>query len=117
MIWRQIFRTRRSFLKGPYRPRMSAMQSSDRTESDVTAVAEVIRSNDRFMVVAHENPDGDALGSMLGATLGLRALGKDVVMYLYGSAPTPGEYRFLDLDDLQRELPDDLEDRVLLAVD
>jgi phosphoesterase RecJ-like protein len=96
---------------------MSAMQSSDRTESDVTAVAEVIRSNDRFMVVAHENPDGDALGSMLGATLGLRALGKDVVMYLYGSAPTPGEYRFLDLDDLQRELPDDLEDRVLLAVD
>src|SRR4051794_11098930 len=96
---------------------MTAMQISDRTESDVKAVAEVIRSNDRFMVVAHENPDGDALGSMLGATLGLRALGKDVVMYLYGSAPTPGEYRFLDLDDLQRELPDDLEDRVLLAVD
>jgi phosphoesterase RecJ-like protein len=67
--------------------------------------------------VTHENPDGDALGSMIGAALGLRELGKDVVMYLSGSAPTPAEYHFLDLDEVRRELPDDLEERVLLAVD
>jgi phosphoesterase RecJ-like protein len=98
---------------------MSAMQSTEQssTESDIGAVAEAIRSNDRFLVVTHENPDGDALGSMLGTALGLRALGKDVVMYLSGSAPTPAEYRFLDLDDVRRELPEDLEQRVLLAVD
>jgi phosphoesterase RecJ-like protein len=93
------------------------MQNTERSEDDVNAVVDAIRSNDRFLVVTHENPDGDALGSMLGTALGLRALRKDVVMYLSGSAPTPAEYRFLDLADVRRELPDDLEERVLLAVD
>jgi phosphoesterase RecJ-like protein len=101
---------------------MSAMQSTERSSSgqsggDVKAVADAIRANDRFLVVTHENPDGDALGSMLGLALALGALGKDVVMYLSGSAPTPAEYRFLDLADVRRELPDDLEERILLAVD
>jgi phosphoesterase RecJ-like protein len=47
----------------------------------------------------------------------LRALGKDTVMYLAGDAPLPGEYRFLDLGDMQRTLPADAADRVLVAVD
>jgi phosphoesterase RecJ-like protein len=38
-------------------------------------------------------------------------------MFLVGSAPTPGEYRFLELDGLVRELPADVGERVLLAVD
>jgi phosphoesterase RecJ-like protein len=101
---------------------MSAMQSTEpsssrQSDGDVAAVADAIRANDRFLVVTHENPDGDALGSMLGTALALRALRKDVLMYLSGSAPTPAEYRFLDLTDVRRELPDDLEERILLAVD
>ena len=74
-------------------------------------------SHDRFLVVTHENPDGDALGSLLGAALGLRALGKDVVMFLSGDAPLPGEYGFLALGDLRRHLPDDIESRTVLALD
>ena len=85
--------------------------------TDVQAVADAIRSNGRFVVATHENPDGDALGSMLATTLALEDLGKDVVMYLSGAAPTPGEYSFLDLSELQRELPPDLAERVLIAVD
>src|SRR2546429_6049950 len=85
--------------------------------TDFAAVSDALRGNERFLVVAHENPDGDALGSMLSATLGLRALGKDVLMYLAGDAPLPGEFGFLPLGELRRELPDDLEERVLLAVD
>jgi phosphoesterase RecJ-like protein len=85
--------------------------------SDLQAVVDVLRSQERFVVVAHENPDGDALGSLLGAALGLRALGKDVVMYLSDRGPTPPEYRFLDLSEVQRDLPADIEERVLLAVD
>jgi phosphoesterase RecJ-like protein len=85
--------------------------------SELDAVAEALQRHDRFLVVTHENPDGDALGSMLALTLGLRTLGKDVVMYVAGDAPLPGEYLFLELDDLRRELPDDLEERVLVAVD
>jgi bifunctional oligoribonuclease and PAP phosphatase NrnA len=87
------------------------------TDSDVSAVAEAIGTNNAFLVVTHENPDGDALGSMLAMTITLRRLGKDAVMYLSGEAPTPGEYRFLDLNGLRRALPDDTEERVLLALD
>jgi nanoRNase/pAp phosphatase (c-di-AMP/oligoRNAs hydrolase) len=37
------------------------------TTAEVDAVAEAIRSHDRFLVTTHENPDGDALGSLLAA--------------------------------------------------
>ena len=36
-------------------------------------------------------------------------------MHLSGEAPLPGEFGFLPLDELRRDLPDDLEERVLLA--
>ena len=57
--------------------------------SDLQAVADALRSHDRFLLVTHENPDGDALGSMLATKLALDSLGKDTVMYLYGDAPLP----------------------------
>jgi bifunctional oligoribonuclease and PAP phosphatase NrnA len=85
--------------------------------SDLQAVADALRSHDRFVVVTHENPDGDALGSLIGVTLALRSLGKDVVMYLAGAAPFPAEYRFLDLTEITHDVPADIEERVLLAVD
>src|SRR5690242_14037615 len=86
-------------------------------QPELQAVADAIRANDKLVVVTHENPDGDALGSMLGAALALRELGKDVVMYLAGTAPTPAEYAFLDLSDVTRGLPADLGERVVLALD
>ena len=50
--------------------------------ADLEAVVEAIRDHDRFLVTTHENPDGDALGSLLAMTLALTQLGKDAVMYL-----------------------------------
>ena len=91
--------------------------SSPQTTSDVAAVADAIRSHDRFLLVTHENPDGDALGSILGLRLALDQLGKDGVMYLYGDAPLPTEYSFMPLAELRRRLPDDWRERVLIAVD
>jgi bifunctional oligoribonuclease and PAP phosphatase NrnA len=87
------------------------------SRSDLNAVVDAIRANERFVVVTHENPDGDALGSMLATATALRAIGKDAIMFLSGNAPTPAEYRFLDVDGLVRELPADAGERVLLAVD
>jgi len=87
------------------------------TSTDLQAVAAALRDHDRFLVVTHENPDGDALGSLLATTLALRRLGKDVEMYLGGSGSLPREYAFMQLDRLRRDLPDDLEQRVLVAVD
>jgi len=85
--------------------------------SELDDVAEALRAHERFVVVTHENPDGDALGSLLGLTLGLRDLGKDVVMLLTGEAPLPGEYGFLPLEEVRREPPEDIAERVLVAVD
>jgi bifunctional oligoribonuclease and PAP phosphatase NrnA len=87
------------------------------TLTELDAVVETLREHPRFLVAAHENPDGDALGSMLAATLGLRELGKDAVMYLAGEAPLPGEYGFLSLQEVVRSLPEDVEERVLLTLD
>jgi len=87
------------------------------TSTDLQAVAAAVREHDRFLVVTHENPDGDALGSLLATTVALRQLGKDAQMFLYGSAPLPREYGFMQLDGLLRELPDDIGERVLVAVD
>src|SRR3954470_9052642 len=85
--------------------------------TDLQATAPALREHDRFLVVTHENPDGDALGSLLATTLALRQLGKDVEMYLSAGPPLPREYAFMSLDGLLRELPDDIGERVLVAVD
>jgi phosphoesterase RecJ-like protein len=87
------------------------------TSSDLQAVVAALREHDRFLVVTHENPDGDALGSLLATTIVLRQLGKDVSMYLAGAGALPREYAFMPLDGLLRELPEDMEERTLVAVD
>ncbi len=93
------------------------MQPGATTPPDLQAVADAIRTHERFLVTTHENPDGDALGSLLASHLALLQLGKDSIMYLAGPAPLPAEYRFLGLEELRRELPEDAAERVLLAVD
>ena len=93
------------------------MSSPQTTTSDLGAVAAALREHDRFLVTTHENPDGDALGSLLATTLMLEELGKDAVMYLYGDAPIPTEYQFMELERLTRAFPEDAAERVLVAVD
>ena len=93
------------------------MMTPQTTDQDVRAVADALRERERFVVTTHENADGDALGSLLAMHLALGGLGKDSLMYLAGAAPIPGEYRFMDLGELSRELPADVAERTLVAVD
>jgi phosphoesterase RecJ-like protein len=88
-------------------------------QSDMESVVETLRAHDRFVVTSHDNPDGDALGSMLATHLALESLGKDSVMVLGGEAPLPPEYTFLGLAGrgLRRTAPVDAPERVLVAVD
>ncbi len=87
------------------------------TREAIRSIAEAIRGHDRLLLATHENPDGDALGSILAAYLAFRQLGKDAVMYLAGAVPLPKEYGFMQLEELVRELPDDAAERVLVALD
>jgi phosphoesterase RecJ-like protein len=56
-------------------------------------IIEKIKTSNRFMVVAHVNPEGDAIGSLLGLSIALKALGKDVTPYL--EDPVPDVFKFL----------------------
>src|ERR671924_712704 len=93
------------------------MNSPQTTATELADVADAIRGHERFLVTTHENPDGDALGSLLAMKLALDQLGKDSVMVLVGDAPLPGEYTFMPLAELRRRWPDDVAERVLLALD
>jgi bifunctional oligoribonuclease and PAP phosphatase NrnA len=94
---------------------MSSPQTTIATE--LAKAVGAIRDGGRFLITTHENPDGDALGSMLATRLALDQLGKDSAMYLAGENPLPAEYGFMRLDGLVRRLPEDAPGRVLLAVD
>jgi bifunctional oligoribonuclease and PAP phosphatase NrnA len=82
------------------------------------AVLEDLRAASKLIVVTHENPDGDALGSLIATQQLLSALGKDSVMFIDASEfPLPHEYRFLPLTGLVTEPPEDIEQRTIVFVD
>ena len=96
---------------------MSSTETNRTEAADLAEAVAAIRAHDRFLVTTHENPDGDALGSLLAMTLALRELGKDAVMYLFGAVPIPNEYEFMDFADLVRGPNPEPSDRVVLALD
>ncbi|MBS1870995.1 MAG: bifunctional oligoribonuclease/PAP phosphatase NrnA [Actinobacteria bacterium] len=72
----------------------------------------------RFLLVTHEHPDGDALGSLLAMHEVLSALGKDSVMFMAADEfPLPHEYRFFALDGLVSEPPADVAERTVVFLD
>jgi bifunctional oligoribonuclease and PAP phosphatase NrnA len=90
----------------------------DIATSDLEQVGAELRSRDRFLLTAHEGPDGDALGSLLGLHKVLTQLGKDSVMFMAAKEfPLPIEYRFLPLEEIFHEPPADMADRTVVFLD
>ena len=86
------------------------------TERD-QIVAE-LRQAEKLLLTTHENPDGDALGSLLGMHQILTQLGKDSLMFMNGAEfPLPYEYRHMDLGEVVHEPPDDLAERTVVFLD
>lgn len=86
--------------------------------ADLERVGEELRTRQRFLLTAHEGPDGDALGSLLGLHHILTQLGKDSVMFLAAKEfPLPIEYRFLPLEEVFHEAPADMADRTIVFLD
>lgn len=79
---------------------------------------ETLRDGERFVLVTHEHPDGDALGSLVAMRGVLAALGKDAVMFMSDQdLPLPDEYRFLDFTELVSMVPADLDERIVVFLD
>ena len=96
------------------------MDDTHRRASDpeFARAAAALAAAGRIVVATHENPDGDAIGSLVAAAAGLRQLGKDVRTYLEPCSSIPSELRLLDVSGLERRLdPDELSDSTLLALD
>ncbi|NLO48511.1 MAG: phosphoesterase RecJ domain-containing protein [Clostridiales bacterium] len=57
---------------------------------DLAQTADYLRQRDRFLVLSHQRPDGDALGSAAGLCSGLRELGKTA--YMLNNPQTTARY-------------------------
>jgi bifunctional oligoribonuclease and PAP phosphatase NrnA len=77
-----------------------------------------IRKDSRFVLATHENPDGDALGSLVGMQELLTALGKDSAMFIApDDLPLPPEYRIFRLADAIQAPPADIAERTVVFLD
>ena len=62
--------------------RSTAMTTAERVAEARQRTLEELRLGERFLLVTHEHPDGDALGSLLAMHGVLQALGKDSLMFM-----------------------------------
>jgi phosphoesterase RecJ-like protein len=86
--------------------------------TELDQVADEIRQADKLLLTTHENPDGDALGSLLATHQILRLLGKDSVMFMAAKEfPLPYEYRHLPFHDVVNAPPADVDERVVVFLD
>ena len=58
-------------------------------EGAYAAAVSLVRDAPRLLVTTHENPDGDAIGSLVAAARSLRLGGWDVVAFLAGTTQLP----------------------------
>ena len=88
---------------------------------NIQRLTSFILGYDKFILTAHETPDGDALGSERAMYEALKQLGKEVI--ILNADTTPQKYYFIDPEgtigvlDTDGDLPRDVEDRVLLILD
>ena len=68
-----------------------------------------LRAAEKLLLTTHENPDGDALGSLLSMHWILQQLGKDSVMFMSPDEfPLPWEYRGWTFDGIAGAPPADV---------
>jgi bifunctional oligoribonuclease and PAP phosphatase NrnA len=79
-------------------------------------IGQALREHNRFAVLSHVRPDGDALGSQLALGLSLQQLGKDV--HLWNEEGMLEKYSFLASSNLLTKPPADPQDvDVAIALD
>jgi phosphoesterase RecJ-like protein len=89
------------------------------TEQEQEQVVAELRGADKLLLTTHENPDGDALGSLLAMHWILEQLGKDSVMFMSPDEfPLPWEYRTWTFGEgLVGVPPEDVAERMIVFLD
>ncbi len=92
--------------------------SGNGNTADRERVLAEIRSAEKFVVVTHEHPDGDALGSLIAMQELLTTCCGDSLMFIDPSDfPLPQEYSFLPLPRLIDAPPSDVAERTIIFLD
>ena len=86
-----------------------------RTNTSLSALGELFRSQESFVVLSHYRPDGDALGSSLAIGLALKNLGKRVT--ILNQDPVPETLAFLPGAELIRQPDGPVDAEIVIAVD
>ncbi len=81
--------------------------------NDIAAARARLAGAQRLLAITHINPDGDAIGSLLGFGLALREAGKDVTFYC--ADPAPEMFKYLTaFDEITAQPQGDFEMVVVL---
>jgi phosphoesterase RecJ-like protein len=87
-------------------------------ETEREALVSELGTATKLVVITHEHPDGDALGSLVATQMILTQLGKDSVLFIdEDDFPLPYEYGFLGLPGHVSRAPEDLSERTLVFLD
>jgi phosphoesterase RecJ-like protein len=84
-------------------------------------IIKFLNKYDKFILTAHETPDGDALGSEYAMLRALQKMGKQAK--IFNADPAPKNFKFIDeTNEIQTlvspdQLPADLKDHVLIILD
>jgi len=88
---------------------------------NIRQLKKFISEFDKFIICAHESPDGDAIGSEYAFLQGLKKLGKKA--YILNNDPTPLNFVFIDITgeinhfESEEKLPQDLDKYGLFILD
>lgn len=84
-------------------------------KSTTENIFKLIENAKKILIATHENPEGDAISSVIATAMFLKSLGKDV--YLYDKDAIPNNLKFLPwTEKFIREFPKETID-LLIVVD
>lgn len=86
-----------------------------RTNTSLAELAELFRQHEKFAVLSHYRPDGDAIGSSLAVGLALQKLGKTV--RILNEDPVPKTLKFLPGSELIEQPNEPIDAEIIIAVD
>jgi phosphoesterase RecJ-like protein len=95
---------------------VSSKPSRTKRKQILKRIAETIRRERRFLIASHENPEGDAIGSILALGLALKEMGKNVT--IFNQDPIPEILLFLPgAEEIAHQIPENERFDVALALD
>ncbi|MBI4744419.1 MAG: bifunctional oligoribonuclease/PAP phosphatase NrnA [Actinobacteria bacterium] len=77
-----------------------------RKKSDFNLIVDLIKKDDKFVILTHVQPDGDAFGSVLGLAMLLKKMGKNVFLSIDKDMRIPPQYSFLPGVELIKSIND-----------